>query len=224
MRYGVVAGTAALVGQVTYRGPVLATSLLAGSALDTGFAALAGSIAMAIMLAVRELFTVSLPEMVEHWGRDREHAERVLRRLGWWTEAALIPAALAGVLLLDRALPLVAGRQFAPATRALVPILALLPLLPLPLLGWQGAALRLRPGMALAINVAGLLAFTLTAAVLVPLWGAPGASAGLLAAVAASSALTAWKLPSSATPRLLLVAAAGSAGALVLAMTLGLTR
>ena len=54
MRYGVVTGLAALVGQATYRGPVLAASVLAGSGLETGFAALAGSVAMAVMLAVRE--------------------------------------------------------------------------------------------------------------------------------------------------------------------------
>jgi len=221
-RYGIVAGMALLVGQLTYRGPVLAATALAGSAVETGYAALAGSVAMAIMLAVREVFTVSLPEMVEHWGRDREHAEGLLRRLGWWSEAALVPSALAGILVLARGLPLVAGQQFTPAIGALVPILALLPLLPLPLLGWQGAALQLRPEVAFAINGTGLLAFIATAALLVPMWGAAGASAGLLAAVAASSLLTAWKLPASVTPRLLLAGVIGSLGVLALAAALGL--
>jgi O-antigen/teichoic acid export membrane protein len=224
MRYGAVAGVSALLGQLTYRGPVLATGVLARSAVETGFAALAGSIAMAIMFAVREVFTVSLPELVAHWGRDREHAERVLRRLGWWAEAAFIPTALAGVLLLERGLPLVAGRQFTPAVGALVPILMLLPLLPLPILGWQGAALRLRPEMVLMIAACEVAAFMLTAVLLVPLWGALGASAALFVAVAASSVLTAWRLPTSVTPLLLLVAGLGTLGVLALAAVLGLLR
>ncbi len=223
MRYGIVAGMSGLVGQLTFRGPVLATSVLARSAVETGFAALAGNIAMAVMLAVREIFTVSLPEMVEHWGRDQQDAGRVLRRLGWWAEATFIPGGLAGVLVLDRGLPLVAGRQFTPAIGALVPILMLLPLLPLPILGWQSAALRLRPGMALVINAAGFVAFIVTAALLVPMWGARGASVGLLVGVAASSGLTAWTLPASVAPRLLLVAGSGALGVLALAAMVGIT-
>jgi O-antigen/teichoic acid export membrane protein len=224
MRYGAVVGVASILGQLTYRGPVLATSVLARSAVETGFAALAGSVAMAVMFAVRELFTVSLPELVAHWGRDREHAERVLRRLGWWVEAAFIPAALAGVLLLERGLPLVAGRQFTSAVGALVPILMLLPLLPLPILGWQGAALRLRPEMALTIVACEAVTFIVTAVLLVPLWGALGASAALFVAVAASSVLTAWRLPTIVTRLLLLVAGLGTLGVLTLAAILGLLR
>jgi O-antigen/teichoic acid export membrane protein len=223
-RYGIVAGLALLVGQLTYRGPVLAATVLAGSAVETGFAALAGSVAMAIMLAVREVFTVSLPELVDHWGRDRGHAQGLLRRLGWWSEAALVPGSLLGVMLLGHGLPLVAGQQFTPAVGTLVPILALFPLLPLPLLGWQGAALQLRPEVALTISAAGLLAFLATAVLLVPLWGARGASAGLLAAVAASSLLTAWLLPTSVPPRLLMVGMLGSLGVLALAAMMGLAR
>jgi len=224
LRYGAVAGVSAILGQLTYRGPVLATSVLARSAVETGFAALAGSLAMAIMFAVREVFTVSLPELVAHWGRDREHAQRVLRRLGWWVEAAFIPAALAGVLLLERGLPLVAGRQFTPAVGALVPILMLLPLLPLPILGWQGAALRLRPEMGLMITAAEVAVFTVAAVLLVPLWGALGATTALFLAVAASSVLTAWRLPTSVTPLLLSVAGFGAFGVLILATIVGLLR
>jgi len=67
-------------------------------------------------------------------------------------------------------------------------------------------------------------AFMLTAALLVPLWGALGASAALFAAVAASSVLTAWRLPTSVTPLLLLVAGLGTLGVLSLAAVLGLLR
>ncbi len=220
-RYGVVAGTALLLGQLTYRGPVLATSVLGRSGVETGFAALAGSIAMAIMLAVREVFTVSLPEMVEMWGRDRDRVERLLARLGWRALVALSACALAGTLVLGRGLGLVAGERFAPAVGTLVPVLALLPLLPLPLLGWQGAALELRPQVAVAINATGAAAFGASALILVPAWGAPGASAALFIGVAASSILSVWKLPAAVPVRILLVGFAAAAAVLGLARGLG---
>jgi len=174
------------------------------------------------MLAVRELFTVSLPEHVEQWGRDREHAACGLRRLGWWTVSVLFAAALLGVMLLDRGLPFVAGERFAAASSAMV--LALLPLLSLPLLAWQAAALHLRPEAALAVLATGLVVFMATAGALTPVWGATGASAGLLAAVAASSALSAWKLPAAVTPRLLLTGVTGACSVLALATMMGLLR
>ncbi len=222
MRYGAVAGITVILGQLTYRGPVLAAAVLAGSATETGFAALAGSIAMAIMFAAREMFTVSLPELVGHWGRDRAHAERVLRRMGWWVEAAFTSIAIVGTLVLERVVPLVAGPQFTPAVGALVPILMLLPLLALPILGWQGAALRLRPEIVLRIATAEVVAFAAAAVLLVPLWGATGATAALFVALAASSVLTAWRLPTTVTPLLLLAAGLGTLAVLALATARGL--
>jgi O-antigen/teichoic acid export membrane protein len=223
-RYGMVAGVAALLMQLMYRTPVLAAGIFARSAVETGFVALATSIALALMFAVREVFTVSLPELVEHWGRDRDHAEHVLRRLGWWAEAGLVPCAIAGTFLLARALPLIAGERFAPATPTLVPVLALMPLLPLPLLGWQAAALRLQPGLAVAINGVGAAIFVPAALFLIAAWGAPGASAALLIAVTASSVMSALKLPEAVPARLLLSALAAGASVLFLAASLGLYR
>ncbi|HEX6105950.1 MAG TPA: hypothetical protein VFZ26_10215 [Gemmatimonadales bacterium] len=221
-RYGVVAGTAGLLLQLTYRAPVIATTLLTGSAIETGHAALAGGIALAILLAVRELFAVSLPELVETWGRDREQAEGQLRAAGWRLAPPFVLAALGGMLVLERGLVLIAGPAFAPAVDALVPILVLLPLLPLPAIGWQGAALRLRPGLGLRISAVGAIVCLAAAALLVPRWGAPGASTALALAVTVTAAHTAWELPGSVPPRLLLVSALGALGALALAWWLGL--
>src|SRR5690606_18348948 len=123
--YGIITGLSAVLSQLTYRGPVLAAALLAGSAVETGYAGLAGGIAMAMMFAVREIFTVSLPELVEHWGRDRAKTRRVLDRIGWRAEWVLITAGLAGALMLERALPLVAGASYAGAVGALLPVVAL---------------------------------------------------------------------------------------------------
>ncbi len=223
MRYGIVAGMSTLVGQLTYRGPIVATTILTGSAAETGFAALGAGIGMAIMFGVRELFTVSLPELVQRWGRDQKEAERALGRIGWRAEAALIPAAIAGVLLLGRGVPLVAGRQFTPAIGTLLPIMMLLPILPLPIIGYQGAALRLvrrSPSQSTSAVSSRSPWPPIPRAEM----GALGATTALLVAVTAASVLTLWRLPSAVTPRLLLTAALASAGTLGVALVLGVAR
>lgn len=222
LRYGTVSGVALVLGQLTYQGPVLATGLLAGSVVETGFAALAGSLAAALMLAVREVFTVSLPELTELWQRDRAAAERALRRAGGWAVAAGAGAGIIAVPLLEPLLRLVAGPAFAPAGGALLGVLVLLPLLPIPALGWLGASLRLRPGLGLLISAAGAAAFFVAAAVLVPSGGAGGAGAALVLAVAASSVLGRYLLPESISSRLLLAGLAGALLVLGVAAALGL--
>ena len=174
------------------------------------------------MLAVRELFTVSLPEMVEQWGEERGRAERHTRRLGWWSIAALTASAVAGVGLVRPLLPLIVGEQFVEGLDVLVPVLVLLPLLPLPLLGWQVAALQLRPHVALVINGAGAVVFMTTAFLLIPPLGGIGATAGLLAGVFVSSLLSAWFLPQAVSPALLGVGTLGSGAIAALAVVTGL--
>jgi O-antigen/teichoic acid export membrane protein len=78
--------------------------------------------------------------------------------------------------------------------------------------------------MALMIVACEAVTFIVTAALLVPLWGALGASAALFVAVAASSVLTAWRLPTIVTRLLLLVAGLGVIGVLTLAAIMGLLR
>ena len=212
LRYGAVAGLALLLGQLTYQGPVLATGVLARNGAETGFAALAGSVAVAMMFAVREVFTVSLPELVQVWAREPEAAERALHRVGWRAIAVCSAAALVGVPLLGPALHVVAGPAFAGAKGALLGVLALLPLLPLAVIGWLGAALRLRPGLGLIISGAGAVAFLAAAVVLIPGMGAAGAGAALGVAAAVSAIAGVVVLPRSVTPALLL---AGMGGALL---------
>lgn len=221
-RYGIVTGLGALVSQGMYRGPVLALSAMAASGVQTGFAALAGNVAMSMMLAVREVFVVSLPEHVERWARNRESAVVVVRRLGWWSQLWLTAGALAGVPLLDRALPIVAGQQFAGAVPAFVPILALLPLLSVSILAWQAAALELRPMLALMLNFIALVTFIVVAVFLVPSWSATGASMALLIAVALSAIASAWMLPRVVTPAFPTVGVMGSIATLLFARTLGI--
>ncbi|HEX7121200.1 MAG TPA: oligosaccharide flippase family protein [Gemmatimonadaceae bacterium] len=213
-RYGIITGLSAVLSQLTYRGPVLAAALLAGSAVETGYAGLAGGIAMAAMFAVREIFTVSLPELVERWDRDRAQARHVLDRIGWRAEWVLIAGALAGALMLERALPLVAGESYAGAVGALLPVLALLPLLPAAAVAAQMAALALKPERAFAMYAVGLVAFAATAVWLVPAWGARGASLALLVAVAVSGGVAAVIFPEAVKPRLLVLGLAGAAAVL----------
>ena len=144
------------------------------------------------MLVVRQVFTVSLPDLVERWEVDRNAAGVALRRITGRMVAILVPAALLSVVLLDPVLPLIAGEDFAGAATAFVPALALLPLLPIPVLGWQTVTLGLRPELALKVNAIGLLAFAAAAGALVPVWEGAGATTALLLAVGVTAVLTLW--------------------------------
>ena len=219
-RFGIVTGSGWLLAQLTYRAPVLAAALLAGSAAETGFAALAASVALAVMLVVRQVFTVSLPDLVERWEVDRNAAGVALRRITGRMVAILVPAALLSVVLLDPVLPLIAGEDFAGAATAFVPALALLPLLPIPVLGWQTVTLGLRPELALKVNAIGLLAFAAAAGALVPVWEGAGATTALLVAVGVTAVLTLWRLPSSVSRRVAAAAAGGAVAVIVLGLVL----
>jgi len=216
-RYVAFAGAALLLNLLTFRGPVLATGGLGREPVETGFAALAAGVASAAMLALHQVFVVSLPELVDRWRSEPADAERRLRRLGWLALATVAPVAVVGALTLGPLLPRVAGAGFAPAVPVLVPVVVLLPLLPLPLLGGQGAALQLRPELAVAIQGAGAAAFAVAALVLVPVHGALGATTALAAAIAAAAAASAWSVPAAVPPRLLAAAAAAALLVLVVA-------
>lgn len=221
MRFGRVSGVALLVGQVTYRGPVFAASL-GGLAPDAvGFAGLAASIAMAVIYAVRELFMVSIPELVECWGRSPDEADRRLRHLGQRAQWILVAASCAGVVLLARLLPMVVGNGFLPATGPLALVLAMLPLVPLAAIAAPASSLRLRPGLPLAIDGVALLVFIVAVALLMPRWGATGALAALLAAVATSAILAARAVPTVVTVRLLVTGLLGSSAVLALGFITG---
>ena len=108
IRFGVLQAAGAALVQFAHRGGVLAVAVLVGSAVETGYAALAIGIALGATYAVLQAFTVSLPHLAggrpPTAGRTRPTAatattarrpagEVVLRRLA---EAAggVIPAAL----------------------------------------------------------------------------------------------------------------------------------
>jgi O-antigen/teichoic acid export membrane protein len=221
LQFGRIFGLGMLLSQVTWRGPVLAASLLGLAADDVGFAGLASSIGMAAIFAVRELFTVSLPEFVTSWNNDQLETDRRLRQLAGRVQWALAACAVIGVVTLERLLPLVVGERFAPAVPPMIPVLAMLPLLPLPAMGVQGASLRLRPGLSVAIDAWSLVAFAAAALVLVPQWGAIGASEALLIAMLAATVLSARAIPTVVSLRLVLSGVSGAAAVLGLAALVG---
>ena len=105
-------------------------------------------------------------------------------------------------LLLDPLLRIGVGERYAGAAGALGPALALLPLAALPLLAWQAASLRLRPGLAVWISGAAAVAFATVAVAAVPVWGAAGATVALLVSTAVAAATAALLMRDIVTPRL----------------------
>ncbi|MGE3286265.1 MAG: hypothetical protein AB7J32_09205 [Pseudonocardia sp.] len=61
LRFGVLQAAGGVLAQATQRGGVLAVAVLAGSAVETGYAGLAVGIALAATYAVVQVFTVTLP-------------------------------------------------------------------------------------------------------------------------------------------------------------------
>jgi O-antigen/teichoic acid export membrane protein len=128
----------------------------------------------------------------------------------------LVVGACLGVITLETLLPLVVGKAFAPAANALLPVLAMLPLIPLAAIATPALSLRLRPGVALAIDGIAVVAFVGTALVAMPRFAAAGATAALLIALMTSGVLAVLMLPQVASRRLLMSGVAGAALVLVL--------
>lgn len=194
IRFGTLHATGAALVQFSHRGAVLAVALLAGSAAETGYAALATGIALGVTYAVLQLFTVSLTHLAGGDASDRT-AEAVLRRLARWLLAAVVPVALMGALVLDRAVPAIFGEGYEGAASAFGPALALIVLAPLNGLALQAAALRLQPGVTAMAGAASATVFVVTAIVAVPAWGAAGGVAAALAGATASALVSLWQLP-----------------------------
>ena len=194
LRFGAVQATAAALVQATQRGGVLAVAALAGSAVQTGYASLATGIALGATYAVLQAFTVCLP----HLGVRREGtattsgaavtvapgAEAALRRLAGGLLGLILPAAVLGALLADAVVPAAFGADYAGAAATFGPALAVVVLAPLHSLAVQGSILRSRPEAALAGGAVGAVAFTVTALLSVPAWGATGGLVAVLAAAA----------------------------------------
>lgn len=214
IRFGALQAAGAALVQLTHRGGVLATALLAGSAAETGYAALATGIALGLTYAVLQAFTVSLPHLAAGTDDDPEAA---LRRLAGGLLAVLVPGVLLVAAVLDRAVPTVFGDGYDGAVDAFGPALALVVLAPLNALAVQAAALRLRPDVAAGAGAASAATFVVVALLAVPAWGATGATAAALAGAAAGAVLAGVRLPGAYGSRLPLATALGAAAALLVA-------
>jgi O-antigen/teichoic acid export membrane protein len=136
--------------QVVHRGAAPACALAGVGAVATGHAAIATGAALAITYAVLQTMLVALPGAARAHARDPAAAELILRRAARWCAWAVLPAcallALAAAPLLAAAL----GEEFRDAADVLRIALAAAVLAPLWTLATQLAAVRGRPGPALA--------------------------------------------------------------------------
>jgi O-antigen/teichoic acid export membrane protein len=214
IRFGALQATGAALVQLTHRGGVLAAALLAGSAAETGFTALATGIALGVTYAVLQAFTVSLPHLADGPG---DVSEAALRRLAGGILAVLVPGTLVVAAVLDRLVPTVFGAGYDGAVDAFGPALALVVLAPLNALAVQAAALRLRPDVAAAAGAASAATFVVVALLAVPAWGAAGATAAALAGTVAAAVVAGWRLPGAFGSRLPVATGAGAAAVLLVA-------
>jgi O-antigen/teichoic acid export membrane protein len=215
IRFGALQAAGAALVQFSQRGGVLAVAVLAGSAVETGFAALAIGIALGVTYAVLQVFTVSLPHLADHPG-SVAGAEAVLRRLAGGLLLVLVPAVALAAVVLDVVVPTVFGARYEEAAVAFGPALALVVLAPLNALAVQAAALRLKPEVALASGLASALAFVVVAAASVPAWGAAGGTLAALAGGWAGAIVALWLLPGAVGGRVVGASFAGAAGVLAL--------
>ncbi|MEX2619255.1 MAG: hypothetical protein WD250_03450 [Egibacteraceae bacterium] len=231
-RFGRLQGTGWALSQIAQRGGVLAVALLAGSTVETGYAALAIGTALPATYAVLALFTVTLPHLsatgadadgVAHVGHDAHgRGEPQLRRLAGAILALLVPATLAVAFLLPSLTAGVFGADYAPAARTFAPALALVVLSPLQALLIQVAALRLRADVTTWSALLGLVAFLGVAVIFVPRIGATGATAATSIAAAVTVAVAGRRLP-GAVGRVLGITSFAAA-ATVVALALAVTR
>lgn len=221
MRFATLQAASGGLVQIAHRGGIVVVALLAGSAAQTGFAALALGVVLAATYAVFALFTVSLPGLAERGQSDRAasaSSEAVLRRLAGTVLAVLLPGALLAALLLERLVVPVFGAGFAGAVAAFAPAVAFVVLAPLNALALQAAALRLRPQATLASAVVGVVVFAAVALATVPAWGAAGGSAGALAGATAAALASMALLPKAVGARIGAASLGGAAAVLVLAL------
>lgn len=195
IRFGTLQAATGSITQVVHRGGVVAVAVLAGSSVETGYAALAVGIGLAGFYVVSQAFIVSLPGRVEAARADPIAAEAAVRRLAWFALAGLVPASLTGVVLAGPTIELALGSGFHGAREAFPPALAFVILAPLNAVALQAAALRLRPEVALWAALAALAAFLAAAGVAVPAWGAPGAAVATLAGTIAAPLIAGAWLP-----------------------------
>lgn len=195
VRFGALQAASGVITQAVHRGGVVAVAVVAGSSVETGYAALAVGIGLAGFYVVSQAFIVSLPGRVAEARARGVAVEAPVRRLAWTALAALVPVAACGAALADPALELTLGAGFPGAAESLTPALAFLVLAPLNGVATQAAALRLRPEATLWGALAGLAAFFVVAVLTVGAIGAPGAVTATLAGTAVAPMVMAARLP-----------------------------
>ena len=216
IRFGVHQAAGAAFTQLSQRGSVLAVALLAGSTLETGYAALATGIALGITYAVLQTFTVSLTHLAD--SDDHGVAEAVLQRLATALLAVLVPSTIVGVVVLRDVVPVVFGDDYVGAVDAFVPALALVVLAPLHSLLVQAAALRMQGGVAATAGAVSAVVFVAASLVAVPTWAATGGTAASLAGGAAGSMVAIRLLPGAAGGRIVAASTAGVAAVLAVGL------
>lgn len=226
LRFGALQAGGAALMQYTHRAGVLAVAILAGSSVETGYAALAIGLALGATYAVLQIFTVSLPHLTSQ-DLDRqldqhgiERAEAPLRRLALIATAVLAPPLIVGALLLDQLVTPIFGADFDGAATAFVPAMALVALAPLYSLYVQVAAIRYRPRVALECGIVAALVFTFVAAATTSQWAAVGGTAAALAGSAAAVVVALVRLPAMASITQV-IATCGGVAATVVAGVIG---
>jgi O-antigen/teichoic acid export membrane protein len=215
LRFGLLQATSGVLVQVAQRGGIIAAALLAGSSVQTGFAALATGVALALTYAIGQIFTVSLPRLASHRG-GLAGAESSLRRLAGGLLILVLPVAASTVVVTGIAVPIAFGAGYAGAAGAFGPALAMVVLAPVNALAIQAAALRLRPEATLHAAVVSALSFTAAAVLAVPVWGATGATGAALAGATAYALVAIRLLPGAAGVRLVAASLGGAAAVLLL--------
>jgi O-antigen/teichoic acid export membrane protein len=185
-RFALLQGWSNVLVQVQHRGVVVAAALLAGSRAETGYAALAAGVAIALTYAVWQLFTVTTPRLAAVANVDPAAATAAIRRIAHVSLIATAPVALVGVVLAPSLLHGVLGADFSAAKAAFAPALATIPLAALTGAVAGASALQLRPEARLWTAAAGAVAFVVAAAALVPAFDAAGATGALLAGTTAA--------------------------------------
>ncbi len=218
-RFAVLQGVSGFLYQFTHRGGVVAVALLAGSADEIGYAALAVGVATALIYVPWQLFTVSLPRLSALGVRDSAQGDAELRRLAWAALGTVGTISIGAAAFAEPLLSTFVDPAFEAAGPALVPALAVAPLAVLT--GWAGAfaTVHLRPVERVWIAACGTLGFVVTLA-LVPAFGAVGALAALLVGTAASAVAALVRMPALREPTL----AVACFGCSVTALLVGLIR
>jgi O-antigen/teichoic acid export membrane protein len=215
-RFALLQGLNGVLVQVMHRGGVVVVALLAGSRVETGYAALATGVGIAVTYAVWQMFTVALPRLSALAATDGHAVGLVLDRLTGRTVLVLAPASIAGAVLAGPLLRLFADGQFAPADSALSFALATAPLAPLTGAVAAAASVRLQPGARLCSTAMGAAVFLVSALALAPSLGAEGATIALLAGTIVAALVGTTLFPDLLDKRL--VAAALATTVVVLAI------